>query len=263
MTDDHQDKVAEFRFRPERRGLKVELMKAYSPSGQPINPDPLEEGEHSRHLSVTVDASEHHGILMFPIRLPRFLMPEWRQEEWKYFLERQLHYIEGTLDECAVQCLSLAIVSDQDRRKKALEGASDVVIDFRGDLPNYYSPIMMGGYKIGVYGRSNWPIWTAIAPTYDLALEEAAKLREELKIPNLPGRTVPAGVLLFKRSTRACGSALPLDKLGCLRGSGAFDCLHMQPRSRRGDRMVLGSMASIGIIRARCPAGADLGSPGR
>jgi hypothetical protein len=122
-------------------------------------------------------------------------MPEWRQEEWMNFLIRHDERIQSTLDECAVQCLSLAIVSDKDGRKRALEGASNVVMDYRGDLPNAYSPLMMGGYKIGVYGRSGWPVWTAIAPTYDLALKEAAKLRAELKIPDLPGRTLSAGEL--------------------------------------------------------------------
>jgi hypothetical protein len=88
------------------------------------------------------------------------------------------------MDECVVQGLSLAIVSDAERRKAVLQDAEQVVIDYRGDLPNLYLPMMLGGYKVGVYRRGNsWPIWMSIQPTYDLALKEAEKLREQVGIP--------------------------------------------------------------------------------
>jgi hypothetical protein len=69
-------------------------------------------------------------------------------------------------------------------RKEVLQTANGVVIDFRGDIPNGWFAMMWGGYKIGVYRSGHgWPIWMSIAPTYDLAIEEAKKLRDEARLP--------------------------------------------------------------------------------
>ncbi|MFG1289822.1 MULTISPECIES: hypothetical protein [Xanthobacter] len=168
----------EMRFVRERQGLKSRYQH---PSGFINKP---ETGERLARLSCEVEVSRDHGVMTFPVRLPRYLMPEWSQEEWSAFIESEIRLLHDFTDEAMVQCLSLALCSQSERRKEILRTANGIVIDFRGDLPNMYLPMMLGGYKVGIYrSGNNWPIWLSIQPTYDLALEEAESIRAEAGLP--------------------------------------------------------------------------------
>ena len=191
VSDASQDDcIWEVRFLPDGSGLRPVFLP---PDSYRRSPAP---GEHCRHFSIDVNASEDHGLITIPIRLPRYLMPQWSKEDWAKFVEGEIGFFQSFIDEGAAQCLSLAMVQDRDRKKCIIKDAEQVVIDFRGDLPACYLPTMLGGYKIGVYRTGNqWPIWMSIQPTYDLALEEAAKLRDEAKIPSTGPAIVAVGRL--------------------------------------------------------------------
>ena len=144
----------EMRFVPEEKGLKPRYQ---NPSGFVDNP---ETGERRARLSCEVEVSRDHGVMTFPVRLPRYLMPEWAQEEWSAFIESQIGFLHNFTDEAVVQCLSLALCAQRERRKEILSTANGIVIDFRGDLPNMYLPMMLGGYKVGVSSPpacAGWP----------------------------------------------------------------------------------------------------------
>jgi hypothetical protein len=111
-------------------------------------------------------------------------MPEWSQHDWSNFIDSEIGFFHNFVDEAVVQCLSLALAANDERRTEILRTADEVVVDFRGDLPNKYLPMMLGGYKIGVHrSGNNWPIWLSIQPTYDLALKEAESIRVEANLP--------------------------------------------------------------------------------
>src|SRR4029077_13270492 len=97
--------------------------QAYWPNGKPMDPLPLEPGGYSREFSMTVGNSRHHGLMMLPMRLPQFLMPEWSLEAWSKFLESELEYFQSAVAEFAGQCLSLAITRKDEFRKMALADA--------------------------------------------------------------------------------------------------------------------------------------------
>jgi hypothetical protein len=133
---------------------------------------------------VETEVSRDHGIITVPVRLPRYLMPEWSQADWMKFIDSEIGLFHSFVDEAVVQCLSLALVADDDMRKNILRTADQVVVDFRGDLPNKYLVMMLGGYKVGVHrSGNNWPVWLSIQPTYDLALKEAERIRAEAGLP--------------------------------------------------------------------------------
>jgi hypothetical protein len=118
-------------------------------------------------------------------------MPEWGEAEWAKLLDEETGFFHGTIDEAVVQTLSLAITNHKDHRAEVLRTANEVVIDFRGDLPNKYLAMMLGGYKVGVYrSGNNWPIWLSIQPTYDLAVKEAESIAAEAGLPK--GKSVSA-----------------------------------------------------------------------
>jgi hypothetical protein len=166
------------RFVPDGKGLKPRYQ---NPSGYEEDP---EVGECRAEVRCEAEVSRDHGVMTFPVRLPRYLMPEWSQDEWASFIESQIGFFHNFTDEAVVQCLSLALCSRSERRKEILSTANGIVIDFRGDLPNMYLPMMLGGYKIGVYRSGNdWPIWLSIQPTYDLAIKEAESIRVEAGLP--------------------------------------------------------------------------------
>lgn len=138
----------------------------------------------ARTLKVEAEISRDHGIMTVPVRLPRHLMPEWSQEEWDSFIADELGMFYNFVDEAVVIGLSLAIASKTTLRKEVLQTANGVAMDFRGDVPNGWFGMMWGGYKIGVYrSGQGWPIWMSIAPTYDLAIDEAKKLSDEAGLP--------------------------------------------------------------------------------
>ncbi|MDO9298659.1 hypothetical protein [Bradyrhizobium sp.] len=149
-----------------------------------MRPAPLGAGEHRRELSLGVDASQDHGIITIPVRLPRYLMPDWSQEDWSKFIDGEIGFFHNFVDETVVQCLSLALAANDERRAEILRTADEVVVDFRGDLPNKYLPMILGGYKVGVHRSGNsWPIWLSIQPTYDLASKKAESIRAEANLP--------------------------------------------------------------------------------
>lgn len=165
------------RFIPERDGLKPVFENPHLPDGRVKD---------ERRFAIEIDATiaKDHGIMTIPVRLPRHLMPEWSQNEWETFIKEEEGFFHGTIDEAVVQCLSLALVSDTARRAAILRTANQVVVDLRGDIPNKYLPMVLGGYKVGVYRSGHgWPIWLSIQPTYDLALKEAEKIRAEAGLP--------------------------------------------------------------------------------
>jgi hypothetical protein len=179
-TDENSDEYAfKVRFVPKDKGLTARFEP--EASFRTRQPEP---GEYDRKLSVAVEASRDHGIVTIPVRLPRYLMPEWSQAEWSRLVDYEIGFFHNFVDEAVVQCLSLALVANDDRRKEILRTANEVVVDFRGDLPNKYLPMMLGGYKIGVYrSGNNWPIWLSIEPTYDLAQLKAESIRTEAGLP--------------------------------------------------------------------------------
>jgi hypothetical protein len=185
MDENSDESVSKVRFVPERKGLIAhfehpELLVNLGVLRQ----TQLEPGEHRRELRVEAEVSRDHGIITVPVRLPRYLMPEWSQTDWTNFIDSEIGFFHNFVDEAVVQCLSLALVAADDRRKEILRTANEVVVDFRGDLPNMYLPMVLGGYKVGVYrSGNNWPIWLSIQPTYDLALKEAESIRAEAGLP--------------------------------------------------------------------------------
>jgi len=183
-----EDYVCRVCFSPEGNGLRAGLFLSDRSEWFEGHDDFIKDygkpSEHYRNISISVDVSKDHGLITVPIRLPRYLMPHWSAEDWAGFIDSEMQSFHRWMEEGAVQCLSLAIMHGSERGKEVLKEANGVVIDFRGDLPNLYLPMSLGGYKVGIYRKNNsWPIWTTIQPTYELALEEATKLRDELKLP--------------------------------------------------------------------------------
>jgi hypothetical protein len=134
-------------------------------------------------------------------------MPEWSQADWVKFIDGEIGFFHNFVDEAVVQCLSLALVEADDRRKEILRTANEVVIDFRGDLPNKYLAMMLGGYKVGVYrSGNNWPVWLGIQPTYDLALKEAESIRAEAELPKNKSITATGALSSFLKA----GMGLPI-----------------------------------------------------
>ncbi|MGY8664144.1 hypothetical protein Q3C01_17500 [Bradyrhizobium sp. UFLA05-109] len=177
------ERVFNVRFSPNGKGL-VARFDAPEHMRARTGPAPAEPGEHCRELSLDADASRDHGIITLPVRLPRYLMPEWSQDDWSEFVDSEIGFFYNFVDEAVVQCLSLALAANDERRIEILRTADDVVVDFRGDLPNKYLPMMSGGYKVGVHRSGNsWPIWLSIQPTYDLALKKAESIRAEANLP--------------------------------------------------------------------------------
>jgi hypothetical protein len=153
----NSDGLETVRFIPERRGLKALFASPYSP--------PRSDSIHEATLSVDAELTSDHGVIAIPVRLPRYLMPEWTQQQWGELINCELGFFHNFVDETVAQGLSLAIINDKDRRAEVLRTANEVLIDFRGDLPNKYLPMMLGGYKIGVYrSGNNWPIWLSKQP---------------------------------------------------------------------------------------------------
>jgi hypothetical protein len=192
-TDQNSDEcVSNVRFVPSGDGLAARFEAAiHETNPRKVNPAPLGPGEHLRLLSLGVEATQDHGIMTIPVRLPRYLMPEWSQDDWSKFIGSQIGFFHQLVDEAVVQCLSLALAANDERRTEILRKADGVVVDFRGDLPNAYLPMMSGGYKVGVYRSGNgWPIWLSIQPTYDLALKEAESIRASANLPK--GKSVTA-----------------------------------------------------------------------
>jgi hypothetical protein len=130
--------VSELHFMPEGSGLTVRFGLAGSGAEFDYlrSPPMREPGEQRRELRVGVELSRDHGIMTVPVRLPRYLMPEWSQSEWLKFIESQRGFFHSFVEEAVVQCLSLALVADSDRRKDILRTANEVVTDFRGDQRN-------------------------------------------------------------------------------------------------------------------------------
>ena len=163
MTDNLDKTVCSLAFEAKDDGLAV----------HPRNPrdnyefDDIERTPtYYRPLTLNAEASSYHGIIEVPARLPRYLMPEWQTNDWSRFIEEEVGFIQSFIDESLVICLSLALNSDPPRRNELLKNTNAVVIDFRGDLPNMYLPMSLGGYKIGVYRNgNNWPLWLSIQPT--------------------------------------------------------------------------------------------------
>jgi len=172
IQDDFAWKI---RFSPESDGLTTKNLRLRS--GE------IRSGEYDRSLSIRVDASRDHGLMTVPIRLPRYLMPQWSTDDWIDFIDEEIDFFNRCVDECTVQYLSLAIVAKEERKREILKEAEQVVIDFRGDLPNRCLALMLGGYKVGVNRKGHdWPIWLSIQPTYDLAIDEGMKIRKEANI---------------------------------------------------------------------------------
>ncbi len=178
MNEDSEKFVSNVRFVPNGNGLEAHFdfgaLQQYR----------LEPGEKRRELMIEAEVSPDHGIMTVPVRLPRYLRPEWSQADWNKFVDGEIGLLLNFVDEAVVQGLSLALVADNDIRKSILRTGDEVVIDFRGDLPNKYLPMVLGGYKVGVYrSGNNWPAWLSIQPTYDLALKEAESIRTEAGLP--------------------------------------------------------------------------------
>lgn len=191
------DFVWKIRFSPdEYRGLLSHCVTRYRSNAlQPTQSKP-EVGQYDRNLAIRVEASRDHGLITVPIRLPRHLMPEWSTQDWINFIDGEVRWLTAGLDECAVLNLSLAIADVEERRRNLLKEAKQVVIDFRGDLPNGHLPMMLGGYKVGIYRSGNyWPIWLSIQPTYDLAIREAESICEEARISKSDPSIIAVGKL--------------------------------------------------------------------
>lgn len=178
MDENSEEYVSKVRFVPDGSGLLAHFdLRALQRVG-------LEPEGHRRELMVEAEVSRDHGIITVPVRLPRYLMPEWSQANWMKFIDSEIVLFHKFVDEAVVQCLSLALVADDNQRKHILRTANEVVLDFRGDLPNKYLAMTLGGYKVGVYrSGNNWPVWLSVQPTYDLALKEAERIRAEAGLP--------------------------------------------------------------------------------
>jgi hypothetical protein len=202
MDENSDECVSRVRFVPKGKGLiaHFEPRERVASLGV-LRQTQLEPGEHRRELSVAAEVSQDHGIITVPVRLPRYLMPEWSQADWMKFIDGEIGFFHNFVDEAVVQCLSLALVAADDRRQEILRTANEVVIDFRGDLPNKYLAMMLGGYKVGVYrSGNNWPVWLGIQPTYDLALKEAESIRAEAELPKNKSITATGALSNFLKA---------------------------------------------------------------
>jgi hypothetical protein len=103
-TDQNLDeRVSKVRFVPNGKGL----MARFETSGREmsswtVSPASLEPGEHLRELTLGVEASRDHGIITIPVRLPRYLMPEWSQDEWMKFIDSEIGFFHNLVDEAVV-----------------------------------------------------------------------------------------------------------------------------------------------------------------
>jgi hypothetical protein len=202
MDENSDESVSKVRFVPKGKGLiaHFEAPERLVNLGV-LRQAQLEPGQQRRDLRVEAEVSQDHGIITVPVRLPRYLMPEWSQADWMKFIDSEIGFFHGFVDEAVVQCLSLALVSADDRRKEILRTAHEIVVDFRGDLPNKYLAMMLGGYKVGVYrSGNNWPVWLSIQPTYDLALKEADSMRAEADLPKNKSITATGALSNFLKA---------------------------------------------------------------
>jgi hypothetical protein len=216
-VDEHSDEsVFKVRFVPKDKGLTAHLESPERIANLGLlRQNQLEPGEHRRELSVAAEVSQDHGIITVPVRLPRYLMPEWSQADWMKFIDSEIGFFHNFVDEAVVQCLSLALVADDDRRKEILRTADEVVVDFRGDLPNKYLMMVLGGYKVEVYrSGNNWPVWLGIQPTYDLALKEAESIRAEAELPKNKSITATGKLSSFLKADMGLPSILSNSSAG-------------------------------------------------
>jgi len=207
--------VSKVRFVPEGKGLIARFEPSERVTDIHLRQTQLEPGEHRRELSIAAEVSRDHGIITVPVRLPRYLMPEWSQADWTKFIDDEIGFFHNFVDEAVVQCLSLALVAADDRRKEILRTADEVVVDFRGDLPNKYLMMVLGGYKVGVYrSGNNWPVWLGIQPTYDLALKEAERIRVEAGLPKNKSITAAGKLSSFLKADMGLPSILSNSSAG-------------------------------------------------
>ena len=135
-------------------------------------------------LEIDAEITRDHGTMNVPVRLPRHLMPEWSQDEWIALLRVNSVCSAISLTKRSWSGCPSRLRPGISCARKFFKTSNAVVIDFRGDIPNGWFAMMWEGYKIGVYrSGQGWPIWMSIAPTYDLAIEEAKKLRDQAGLP--------------------------------------------------------------------------------
>jgi hypothetical protein len=94
-TDQNLDeRVSKVRFVPNGNGLVARFeAPGRESSSRTASAAPFEIGEHRRELSLGVDASRDHGIITIPVRLPRYLMPEWSEDDWSKLIARLASFI--------------------------------------------------------------------------------------------------------------------------------------------------------------------------
>jgi len=135
MDKNLDERVSKVRFVPNGKGLTARFEASGNETGSwTVSPAPLEPGEHLRELTLGTEASRDHGIITVPVRLPRYLMPEWSQHDWIKFIDSEIGFFHNFVDEAVVQCLSLALTTNDERRAGILRTADEVVVDFRGDF---------------------------------------------------------------------------------------------------------------------------------
>jgi len=94
---------------------------------------------------------------------------------------------------CAFRCQLQQL---DERRKAIIKDAQQVVLDFRGDIPNGYLAMSLGGYKIGVYRQINgWPFWRSIQPTSDIAVDVARTIAKDAKLVSTDSAIIAVGKL--------------------------------------------------------------------
>jgi hypothetical protein len=180
------DRMIRVRFSSEEGGLNASVHPLGDPSA-----DGLE-----RALIVESEVSRDHGVVTIPVRLPRHLAPHWSPDAWEVFFRREANFLCSHIDESLLLYLSLAMSQEQGHRRQLLKDAEQVVIDFRGDLPNKLLPMTLGGYKIGVYRRGqDWPAWLSIQPSQVDAFAEARRIRQEAGLAKSKAWLAPVGKL--------------------------------------------------------------------
>lgn len=186
----------DIRFRGPRGGRGLEnIAQLPLEEGQP--PLETEQGEQNYPLTIDLTPTELHGVIGIPLLFPKFLMPSWNEAQWKTFCEEAIDMIYGSIQEFFIQSTSLSLANMH--KKEILADADSIVVDFRGDLFNGVLPIDQGGFKIGIYRKSNdWPVWLDVAPTFDLALQSANTIKQETGITNLVSAGKLTNILEFR-----------------------------------------------------------------
>jgi hypothetical protein len=137
-------------------------------------------------------------VISIPLLFPKFVMPCWNEAQWKTFCEEAIDMIYSSTQEFFIQSTSLSLAN---MHKDILADADSIVVDFRGDLFNGVLPIDRGGFKIGIYRKSNdWPVWLDIAPTFDLALKSANTIKKETGITSVVSAGKLSSILEFRRN---------------------------------------------------------------